>query len=357
MTLSEAASDANCGIEARLGDLEDDAQRLARRRRRRRRRRARNDEARPATATSDCGSMRRNDESARRERRIASIAGQATRVPARSVPSAWRCRKIAGTARDRCHPTHSVASSGGPTMAASRFAAFAVLAAAAIAASPGMAGRCRTWRQLPAPPPGTRRRDVRRRLLLVHGAAVRQAAGRASRRRRATSGGTTKRIRPTRKCRRACTGHTEAVQVLYDPAKVSYEKLLDVFWHNIDPTVKDRQFCDVGTQYRTGIFVHTRRAAAGCRGVEGGAREVEAVQGTDRHADRRRDRVLAGRGVSPGLLREESGALQLLPDRLRTRRAPRAAVGVVAALRHGERSRAISGGLDKKSFRQTRSAH
>jgi peptide-methionine (S)-S-oxide reductase len=60
------------------------------------------------------------------------------------------------------------------------------------------------------------------------------------------------------------TGHAEVVQVLYDPAKVTYEKLLDVFWHNIDPTVKDRQFCDAGTQYRTAIFVHTddqRRAA------------------------------------------------------------------------------------------------
>jgi len=60
------------------------------------------------------------------------------------------------------------------------------------------------------------------------------------------------------------TGHTEAVQVLYDPRKVTYEKLLDVFWHNIDPTVKDRQFCDVGSQYRTSIFVQTddqRRAA------------------------------------------------------------------------------------------------
>ena len=53
------------------------------------------------------------------------------------------------------------------------------------------------------------------------------------------------------------TGHAEVVQVLYDPAKVSYEKLLDVFWKNVDPTVKDRQFCDVGTQYRTTIFVHS----------------------------------------------------------------------------------------------------
>ncbi len=53
------------------------------------------------------------------------------------------------------------------------------------------------------------------------------------------------------------TGHTEAVQVVYDPKKVSYEKLLEVFWRNTDPTVKDQQFCDVGSQYRTGIFYHS----------------------------------------------------------------------------------------------------
>ena len=60
------------------------------------------------------------------------------------------------------------------------------------------------------------------------------------------------------------TGHTEAVQVVYDPAKVTYEKLLDVFWHNIDPTVKNRQFCDSGSQYRSGIFYvnETQKKAA-----------------------------------------------------------------------------------------------
>lgn len=60
------------------------------------------------------------------------------------------------------------------------------------------------------------------------------------------------------------TGHAEAVQVVYDPQKLSYARLLDIFWHNIDPTVRDRQFCDTGNQYRSAIFYHgdeQRRAA------------------------------------------------------------------------------------------------
>ena len=50
------------------------------------------------------------------------------------------------------------------------------------------------------------------------------------------------------------TGHAEAVRVIYDPKTVSYPQLVDYFWRHIDPTVKDRQFCDVGTQYRSGIY-------------------------------------------------------------------------------------------------------
>ena len=60
------------------------------------------------------------------------------------------------------------------------------------------------------------------------------------------------------------TGHVEVVQVVYDPKKISYEKLLEVFWVNIDPTVRDRQFCDTGSQYRSVIFFHNeeqRKAA------------------------------------------------------------------------------------------------
>jgi peptide-methionine (S)-S-oxide reductase len=63
---------------------------------------------------------------------------------------------------------------------------------------------------------------------------------------------------------RGGTGHAESVRVTYDPKKVSYEQLLDYFWHHVDPTEKDRQFCDVGNQYRTAIFYRDdaqRRAA------------------------------------------------------------------------------------------------
>jgi peptide-methionine (S)-S-oxide reductase len=52
------------------------------------------------------------------------------------------------------------------------------------------------------------------------------------------------------------SGHAEVVQIEYDPSKVTYQKLLDVFWHNVDPTQRDGQFCDHGSQYRTGIFYH-----------------------------------------------------------------------------------------------------
>ena len=52
------------------------------------------------------------------------------------------------------------------------------------------------------------------------------------------------------------TGHAEAVEIVYDNAKVSYEQLLAVYWRSIDPTTKDRQFCDAGSPYRTAIYAH-----------------------------------------------------------------------------------------------------
>jgi len=72
------------------------------------------------------------------------------------------------------------------------------------------------------------------------------------------------------------TGHTESVQVVYDPRKVSYTQLLDVFWHNIDPLTANAQFCDHGDQYRTAIFYHDeaqrRLAEESKRQLEGSKR-------------------------------------------------------------------------------------
>lgn len=53
------------------------------------------------------------------------------------------------------------------------------------------------------------------------------------------------------------TGHAESVEVIYDPTKVSYQKLLDAYWHNIDPVTPNAQFCDYGNEYRTAIFFQT----------------------------------------------------------------------------------------------------
>lgn len=77
------------------------------------------------------------------------------------------------------------------------------------------------------------------------------------------SGGT--KVRPTyEEVSAGTTGHAESVQIQYDPGKISYEQLLDVFWRQIDPTTPDAQFCDHGRQYRAAIFVHdaVQRAAA-----------------------------------------------------------------------------------------------
>jgi len=58
------------------------------------------------------------------------------------------------------------------------------------------------------------------------------------------------------------TGHAEAVEIVFDPAVVRYEQLLGYFWRTIDPTTRDRQFCDVGSAYRTAIFTHGPQQAA-----------------------------------------------------------------------------------------------
>ena len=115
--------------------------------------------------------------------------------------------------------------------------------------------------------------------------------------------------------------------MLYDPKKVTYEKLLDVFWRNIDPTVKDRQFCDVGSQYRTSIFVHTddqRRAAEASKAALEKSKPFKEAIVTP---------IIAAADFWPAeeyhqdYYRQESAEVLVLPDRLRPRRPPEAAVG------------------------------
>ncbi|MEO8218183.1 MAG: peptide-methionine (S)-S-oxide reductase MsrA [Acidobacteriota bacterium] len=58
------------------------------------------------------------------------------------------------------------------------------------------------------------------------------------------------------------TGHAESVQILFDPRKIGYAKLLEVYWHNVDPTVENQQFCDHGHQYRSAIFFESEKQHA-----------------------------------------------------------------------------------------------
>jgi peptide-methionine (S)-S-oxide reductase len=77
------------------------------------------------------------------------------------------------------------------------------------------------------------------------------------------------------------TGHAESVEIVFDPVRIGYDRLLGVYWHNIDPTTPNRQFCDVGHQYRSAIFYHgeeqRRLAEASKRALEKGKTFREGV--------------------------------------------------------------------------------
>ena len=110
------------------------------------------------------------------------------------------------------------------------------------------------------------------------------------------------------------TGHAESVEVIYDPAKISYPQLLDVYWHHIDPLTVNSAFCDYGPQYRSIIFYHDaeqrRPAEASKRALDQSHRFKHA----DRDPDSAGHAVLSGRGVSPAVLPEEPGTVRGVPD-------------------------------------------
>src|SRR5208283_923359 len=114
------------------------------------------------------------------------------------------------------------------------------------------------------------------------------------------------------------TGHAESVQVVYDPAKVTYEKLLDAFWHNVDPTTKDQEFCDVGHQYRSAIFYHNEEQQKAGVTVQGRVGKEQTLQRIYCNRDCAGNGVLPCRGIPPALLQEEPCPLQILSLEMRS---------------------------------------
>ena len=123
-------------------------------------------------------------------------------------------------------------------------------------------------------------------------------------------------------------GYLEAVKVTYDPAKVTYAKLLDHYWQNIDPFDPDGQFCDKGPAYHSAIFfgndeekklAETTKQEIAARFKQTVATEIKPI-----------DHLHGGRGLPPGLSQPESGELQVLQMGLRPGAAARRDLGQAA---------------------------
>ena len=105
------------------------------------------------------------------------------------------------------------------------------------------------------------------------------------------------------------TGHAEVVQITYDPAKVNYDRLLDVFFANHDPTTLNRQGPDYGSQYRSVVFAHSPEQERQARTKVEALTKSGRFKAADCHRDRALQEFLSRRGLSPTLFREERTAV------------------------------------------------